>query len=73
MKTVVAVRHPPSGESRKSRAAGANARWLAMKPVQERDAANRHIRSDFVTSIWCGAMVGCLGAAVVPPFPESRS
>jgi hypothetical protein len=38
-----------------------------MKPVQELDAAHRHISFDFVTSIWCGAMVGCIGAAVIAP------
>jgi hypothetical protein len=71
MKTIVAVPHRPTGESRKSGAAGTDAEWLAMKPAQEPEAANRHIRFDFVTSIWCGAMVGCIGAAVIPPFSES--
>jgi hypothetical protein len=73
MKTVVAVFRPRIGEGHKRRAAGTDAEWLAMKPVQEPDAANRHIRFDFMTSIWSGAMVGCIGAAVIPPFPESRS
>jgi hypothetical protein len=71
MKTVVAALHRPTGESRKSRAAGTNVEGLTIKPVQEPDAANRHIRFDFMTSIWCGAMVGCIGAAVIPPFSES--
>jgi hypothetical protein len=70
MKTVVAA-HPPTGEGRTPGAASASGAWLTMKPVQEPDAANRHIRFDFMTSIWCGAMVGCIGAAVIPPFSES--
>jgi hypothetical protein len=73
MKAVVLASHSLTGEDRKRRAAGADAEWLAMKPVQEPDAANRHIWFDFVTSIWCGAMVGCIGAAIVPPFSEDRS
>jgi hypothetical protein len=40
-------------------------------PGHDSDRKNRHIRFDFMTSIWCGAMVGCIGAAVIPPFPES--
>jgi hypothetical protein len=67
MKTVVAALRPPAGEGRKPRAASARAERLAIKPVQEPDAAHWHIRFDFLTSIWCGAMVGCIGAAVVPP------
>jgi len=67
MKTVVAVFRPRIGEGRKRRAAGTDAERLATKPVQEPDAANRHIRFDFMTSIWCGAMVGCIGAAVIAP------
>jgi hypothetical protein len=72
MKTVVAALHPPTGEGRKPRATGTGAEWLAMKPIQEPDAASHHIQFDFMTSIWCGTMVGCIGAAVIPPFPESR-
>jgi len=67
MKTVVAVFRPRIGEGRKRRAAGTNAEWLATKPVPDPDAADRHIRFDFMTSIWCGAMVGCIGAAVIAP------
>ena len=73
METVVAALHRPSGESSKANAAGTGAEWLAIKPGQEPDAANRHIRFDFMTSIWCGAMVGCLGAAVIPPFQRAGS
>ena len=73
MKAVVAALHRPAGESPKPRAAGPAAGCLARKPIQEPDAANRHIRFDFMTSILCGAMVGCVGAAVIPPFRESRS
>jgi len=40
MKTVVAALHPPT-DGRKPRAAGTNAEWLAMKPVQEPDAARK--------------------------------
>ena len=68
MKTVVAVFRPRVGEDRKRPAARTDAEWLAIKPIQEPDAANRQIRFDFMTSIWCGAMVGCIGAAVIPPF-----
>jgi hypothetical protein len=71
MKPIVAALHPPTGGGRKPRVAGANVELLAMKPVQGPDAANWHIRFDFMTSIWCGAMVGCIGAAVIPPFLES--
>jgi hypothetical protein len=71
MRTVVAVFRPRIGEGRKRRAAGTDAKWLARKLVQEPDAANRHVRFDFMTSIWCGALVGWIGAAVIPPFSES--
>jgi hypothetical protein len=67
MKTVVAVFRPRIGESRKRHAAGTDAEWLATKPVQELDAARQHVLFDFMTSIWCGAMVGCIGAAVIAP------
>ncbi len=72
MKTVVAALHPPTGEGRTPRTATASIAWLTMKPIQEPDAANRHIGFDFITSIRCGATVGCIGAAVIPPFQESR-
>jgi hypothetical protein len=67
MKTVVAALHRPTGEIRKARAVGANAGRLSMKGVQERDVANRQVLFDFMTSIWCGAMVGCVGAALIAP------
>jgi hypothetical protein len=67
MTTVVAVFRPHIGEDRKRRTAGVDAEWLAMKPVQEPDTANRHIPFDFMTSIWSGATVGCIGAAVIAP------
>jgi hypothetical protein len=73
MKTVVDVFCPHIGPGRARRAAGIRTGWPAMKPVQEPDAAHRRIRFDVVTSIWFGAMVGCIGAVVMPPFPESRS
>jgi hypothetical protein len=41
--------------------------------VGEPDAANRRVGFDLMTSIWYGAMVGFMAAAVIPPFPESRS
>jgi hypothetical protein len=66
MKTVVVALHSPTSEGRKRRAAGTDAEWLALKPIQQPDAANRHILFDFMTSIWCGAMMGCIGAAVIP-------
>jgi hypothetical protein len=72
MKTAVAAHHPARGEGRKPRAAGTNVEQLAMKPAQEPDAG-QHIPFDFMTSIWCGATVACIGAVVMPPFPESRS
>jgi hypothetical protein len=71
MKTVVAVFRPRIGEGRKRHAAGADAESLAIKPVQAPVAADRHIRFDFMTSIWSGATVGCIGAAVLPAFSES--
>jgi len=70
MKTVVAALHSPTGEGRKPRVAGTNVEWLAMKPAQDPDAARHYIQVDFTTSIWCGAMVGCIGATVISPFPE---
>jgi hypothetical protein len=66
MKTVVAL-HSPTDEGRKPRLTGANAERSNQL------AASRHIFIDFVTSIWCGAIVGCIGAAIVPPFSEDRS
>jgi hypothetical protein len=72
MKTVVAAPHPPAGEGHKPGGAGANVKWLA-KSVQQQDACSQHFRFDFMTSIWCGAMVGCIGAGVIPSLPESRS
>jgi hypothetical protein len=72
MKTNVETLPPPINVGRKPRAASANARWLAMKPIDDPDAASRHIWFDFITSIWCGAIVGCIGAAVIPPFCENR-
>jgi hypothetical protein len=71
MKAVVAVFRPPVGEGREGRAVGTDAEWLAMKPVQEPVTANRHIRFDVMTLIWSGATVGCIGAAVLPPFSEA--
>jgi len=73
MKTVVAVFRPHIGQGRERRAPGTDAERLAMKPVQAPDAATRNICFDFVTPVWCAAMVGCIGAVVMPPFPESRS
>ena len=71
MKTVVAMLQRPTRGGRKPRAAGADAHWLAITPVRKPGAANRHIRFDFLTSIWCGAMAGCIGAPVIAPFPEA--
>ncbi len=71
METGLAALHRPIGESRKPRAAGTNAERFAIVP--EPHAANVHIRFDFMRSIWCGAMVGCIGAAMLPPFRENRS
>jgi hypothetical protein len=73
MKTAVAALHPPAGEGRNPSAAGTKTEWLAITLVQEPDAAHRHIALDFMTAIWCGAAVGCIGAAVIPPFSEGRS
>jgi hypothetical protein len=71
MKTVVVALHSPICEGRKRRAAGTDAEWLA--PIQQPDVANRHILFDFMKSIWCGARVGCIGAAVIPPLSESET
>ena len=71
MKAVVAVFRPHFGEGRRHRAIGTDAERLALKPAQEPDAAHRHIRFDLMTSIWCRATVGCIGAAVIPPLSES--
>jgi hypothetical protein len=51
MKTVVAVFPPRIGEGHKRGAGGADAEGLATKPVQEQDAANRHILFDCMASI----------------------
>jgi hypothetical protein len=64
---------PPAGERRQPRAAGTNAACLAVEPVREPDAANRRVGFDVMISIWYAAMVGFMAAAVIPPFPESRS
>jgi hypothetical protein len=64
---------PPAGESHQPRAAGTNAACLAVDPFGEPDAANRRVGFDVMISIWYGAMVGFMAAAVIPPFPESRS
>jgi hypothetical protein len=73
MKTAVAALHPPAGEGRKPSAAGTKTEWRTITRVQEPDAAHRHIALDFMTAIWCGATVGCIGAAVTPPFSEDLS
>jgi hypothetical protein len=73
MKTVVMPLQPPAGEDYKSRAAGTNPVRLGVKPVGKPDAAYRRVRFDLMISIWYGAMVGFMAAAVIPPFPESRS
>ena len=67
MRTVAAVFRPRIGEGRKRRAAGTDTEWLELKSIQEPDAASPHILFDFMTSIWCGAMVGCIGAALIAP------
>ncbi len=68
METVVTALHRPTGEIRKPHAAGTNVDRLATRPLREPDSADRHIRFAFTSSIWCGAMVGCIGAAVIPPW-----
>ena len=72
MKTAAAALHPPASEGGKP-SAGTKTEWLAIMRVQEPHAASQHIPFDLLTSIWCGAMVGCIGAPVTAPFPESRS
>jgi hypothetical protein len=73
MKTNVVTLRPRINDGRKLRAAGANAECLAMKPIEDPNAASCHVWCDLITAIWCGAIVGCIGAAAIPPFPESRS
>jgi hypothetical protein len=73
MKTNVVTLHARINDGRKPRAAGADAECPAMKPIEGPDAASWHAWCNFITSFWCGAIVGCIGAAVIPPFPESRS
>jgi hypothetical protein len=73
MKTVVMSLQPPAGEDHSPRAAGTDALRLGVKPVGEPASANRRVRFDLMISIWYGAMVGFMAAAVIPPFPESRS
>jgi hypothetical protein len=51
METIVAGLQRPTGETRKPRAAAINTEWPTVKLVREPDAANRHIRLDFITSI----------------------
>lgn len=70
MKTPVAALH---GEGRTPTGAGTKTEWRAITRVQGPDAAHRHIALDFMAAIWCGAMVGCIGAAVIPPFSEGLS
>jgi hypothetical protein len=72
MKTNVVTLRPRINDGRKLRAAGANAECPATKLIEDPNAV-RHVWSDFITSVWCGAIVGCIGAAVIPPFPERRS
>jgi hypothetical protein len=64
---------PPAGGGHQRRAAGASAACLVVEPVGEPDAANRRVGFDLMISIWYAAMVGFMAAAVIPPFPESRS
>ena len=59
-----------------SRASTSFLRQISKQDVDGRDKPghdsyrdDRHF--DFATSIWCGATVGCIGAAVMPPFAES--
>jgi hypothetical protein len=73
MKTNVVTLCPRINDGRKPRAAGANAECPEPDPIEDPGAANSHVWYDFITSIWCGAIVGCISAAVIPPFPEGRS
>jgi hypothetical protein len=73
MKTNVVTLRPRINDGRKPGDAGANAECPEMNPIEDPDAASWHVWCDFITSIWCGAIVGCISAAVIPPFPESRS
>jgi hypothetical protein len=65
MKTVVVAVYRPTRDGSKPPAAGGNAGRLVVRLAQEPDAADRRI--GFPTSLWCGAMVGCVGAPVIPP------
>jgi hypothetical protein len=69
MKTVVVALYRPTRDGRKPPAAGGNAERLAMRLAQGPDAADPRI--GFLTSLWCGAMVGCVGASVIPPFRKA--
>jgi hypothetical protein len=71
MKMLVMSLQPPAGEDHSPRAA--DALRFGVKPVGEPASANRRVRFDLMISIWYGAMVGFMAAAVIPPFPESRS
>lgn len=73
MKTNVVTLRPRINDARKPREAGANAEYPAMKPIEDLDAASRHAWCNCITAIWWGAIVGCISAAGIPPFPESRS
>jgi len=73
MKTNVVTLHSRINDGRKPGAAGANAARPAMKPIESPDAASWHAWCTFITSIWCGASVGSISAAIIPPFPQSRS
>jgi hypothetical protein len=63
----------PLGEGHKGHAAGTKAVCLATKLMRQPDVTNRRVGFDFVTSIWCCAMVGFIAAALIPPFLESRT
>jgi hypothetical protein len=66
MEAVVVALHPLPTRAVGPLRPGTDAEWLAMRPVQKRDGANRHARFGFMTSIWCGAMVGGDYAAMRP-------
>ena len=71
MRTVVVALYRPARDGRKPPAAGGNAERPATTLAQGPDAADPRI--GFLVSLWCGAMVGCIGAAVIAPFPGRRS
>jgi hypothetical protein len=64
---------PRAGNGHEVRVPRRKAVRIVAKPAGESDAPMRRVRIDLMTLFWYGTMVGFMAAALIPPFPESRS